>query len=62
VPTDRIDISLEDEDAEESGTANLLPGDAPVEPGEPALENVVFVILGIVIALAVVARLVMLYG
>jgi hypothetical protein len=62
VPTDRIDISLEDEDAEESGTANLLPADAPVEPGEPALENVVFVILGIVIALAVVARLVMLYG
>ncbi|MFB6361774.1 MAG: hypothetical protein ABEH59_10705 [Halobacteriales archaeon] len=62
MPTDRIDTSLEDDGGEESETANLLPGDAPVEPGEPALENVVFVVLGIAIALAVVARLVMLYG
>lgn len=62
MPTDRIEISLEDEDDEESEMANLLPGDEPVEPGEPALENVVFVLLGIVIALAIVARLVMLYG
>lgn len=62
MPTDRIDLSLEDDDAEDSNMETLLPGDDPLEPGQPTLENVVFVVVGIVIALAVVARLVMLYG
>lgn len=62
MPTDRIEISLEDEASDESRVENLLPGDESVEPGDPAVENVMFVLLGITLALVVVARLVMLYG
>ena len=40
----------------------LPPVEPPVEPGRPALENAVFVALGVLIALGVVFRLAQLFG
>ena len=59
MPLDRVDIPMvadEDEDAVER-----LP-EPPIEPGNPSPENVLFVLLGVLAALAVIGRLVVLFG
>ena len=61
MPTDRIDISTEEDDSDDEA-GNLLPGYGSLEPGQPTLENILFVLLGVILALAVVGRLVLLYG
>lgn len=58
---DRFDIPRRDDDADEAPDEEGL-GAMPIEPGDPAPENVIFVLLGVLIALAVVARLVQLFG
>ena len=40
----------------------LFDRDAPIEPGRPSLENAAFVLLGVLVALAVIARLVLLFA
>lgn len=34
----------------------------PIEPGDPSPENVLFVLLGVAVALAVIARLFVVFG
>ena len=46
-----------------SASTDVEPADEPpIEPGSPALENVLFVLLGALGTLAVVLRLVQLFG
>lgn len=57
VAPDRIDIPRSgDEDELDS------PDEPPIEPGDPSPENVLFVLLGVAVALAVIARLFVLFG
>lgn len=57
---DRLDsLTADDEGADE---ADELRPEPPIEPGTPSLENALFVLLGVLVALAVVARLVQLFG
>ena len=59
MPIDRLDVPgvRDGEDGVEEP-----PLEAPIEPGDPAAENVLFVLLGVLVALAVVARLFVLFG
>jgi hypothetical protein len=59
VPLDRL-ASDDDERADE--TDESLLSEPPIEPGTPSLENALFVLLGVLVALAVVARLAQLFG
>lgn len=57
VDPDRIDIPRSaDEDEPEPAF------EPPIEPGDPSAENVLFVLLGVAVALAVIARLFVLFG
>ena len=51
---DRIELPLIDEEADDP--------EPPIEPGEPSPENALFVLLGVLIALAVVVRMFLLFG
>ena len=50
---DRTDRSTE------TGAVDPEP---PIEPGDPSPENALFVLLGVLVALAVVVRLYLLFG
>lgn len=57
VASDRIEIPRStDEDEPEPAY------EPPIEPGDPSPENVLFVLLGVAVALAVIARLFALFG
>ena len=65
---DRIPLDLSDrprEDAGEPGAESDRrgpePSSTPVEPGEPSLENAIFVLLGAVMMILVILRLVSLF-
>lgn len=61
VAPDRFDLSVTDDEADE--TADVEPRlQLPIEPETPSPENALFVLLGALIALAVVVRLVQLFG
>lgn len=67
MPDDDSAVAVPGHDgADESGATapdDRLPGDEPpIEPQRPAMENVVFVLLGVLVALATVFRLVQLFG
>jgi hypothetical protein len=54
-----------DTDEEQAGrglTGGGPVGEGPIVPGSPSLENAAFVLLGVLVALAVVFRLVQLFG
>jgi hypothetical protein len=55
-------FSLEDIDDREAAAAAAAEADAdraePIEPGTPSLENVAFVLLGVLLALFILSRLV----
>ncbi len=51
---DGLTIRLEEDEDE--------PFQPPIEPGDPDPENALFVLLGVLFALAVVARLWLLFG
>lgn len=57
---------MESGDAPDGSTVADLDGvidlEPPIEPGSPTLENAAFVLLGVFVALAVIARLVLLFG
>lgn len=57
VPPDRTDIPLTG-----GGPEEALDAETPIEPGDPSPENVLFVLLGVLVALAVIARLFVLFG
>jgi hypothetical protein len=57
VAPDRIDIHP----ADDEGEATTDP-EPPIEPGDPSPENVLFVLVGVAVALAVIARLFVLFG
>lgn len=59
---DGLDRLQTDEEAPgDEADEERLP-EPPIEPGTPRLENALFVVLGVLIALAVVARLVQLFA
>lgn len=58
---DRPDSPTADDDGVDETDDGLRP-EPPIEPGTPSLENALFVLLGVLVALAVVARLVQLFG
>lgn len=53
-------ITIPDDRPRGDGAAD--PAEPPIEPGRPSAENVLFVLLGMAAALAVVFRLVQLFG
>ena len=59
MPIDRFDVPGVAEGDEEAEGPLAEP---PIEPGEPTAENALFVLLGVLVALAVVARLFVLFG
>lgn len=65
VPTDDStpdDSGADDERALTAITGEAAPDEVPIEPGSPSLENAVFVLLGVLVALSVVVRLFQLFG
>lgn len=50
------------DDPDGDGPAILDEPERPIEPGSPSAENVLFVLLGVLGALAVLWRLVLLFG
>lgn len=61
VALDRLD-GLTADDASADDPDDEFPPEPPIEPGSPTLENALFVLLGVLIALAVIARLVQLFA
>lgn len=61
VPLDRIEIPDVREDATAADGDEARP-EPPIEPGDPSPENALFVLLGVLVALAVVARLFVLFA
>ena len=57
IPIDRTERAQDDESAQ----FGPEPSSTPVEPGEPSLENAVFVLLGVVLMVLVILRLVSLF-
>lgn len=62
VALDRLDGPSSDDDSSADDLDDDVRPEPPIEPGTPSPENSLFVLLGILVALAVVARLVQLFG